>query len=67
MPTLTNLQQALKQSGDTERSRHSQLFFKTGPGQYAEGDVFLGISVPTQRKLAKEYTHLPLSDIARDG
>jgi 3-methyladenine DNA glycosylase AlkD len=38
-----------------EKSRILQVFFKTGPGQYGEGDVFLGIAVPVLRKLEGEY------------
>lgn len=39
-----------------------QRFFKTGPGEYGEGDLFRGIRVPTLRKLAKRYQKIPLSD-----
>lgn len=49
-----------------EKAQFLQGFFKTGYGQYAEGDQFLGITVPEQRKIAKEfYTQLTLEDIAQ--
>lgn len=36
-----------------------QRFFKTGPGQYAEGDIFLGLTVPQSRAIATNYMNLP--------
>jgi 3-methyladenine DNA glycosylase AlkD len=39
-----------------------QRFFKTGPGQYGEGDVFIGISVPVLRAVAMESLNLPMND-----
>lgn len=53
----------LQKMGDKEDARFLNGFFKTGVGQYGEGDIFLGIRVPAVRKLAKEYKALPLKEI----
>jgi 3-methyladenine DNA glycosylase AlkD len=49
----------LKGLGAPERARVSQSFFKTGPGEYGEGDVFVGLTVPQVRTLVKELFPLP--------
>ncbi|MGD0022180.1 MAG: DNA alkylation repair protein [Smithellaceae bacterium] len=53
----------LHKMGDKEDARFLQRFFKTGVGQYGEGDIFLGIRVPALRKLAKEYKALPPDEV----
>ena len=61
--TANEISKRLQKMGDKEDARFLQGFFKTGVGQYGEGDIFLGIRVPAIRKLAKEYNNLPLKEI----
>ncbi len=53
----------LKGIADSEIAEHSARFFKSGPGEYGEGDQFLGIRVPNQRAIAKSYSHISLNDV----
>jgi 3-methyladenine DNA glycosylase AlkD len=55
--------QKLKSLASSDVARSSARFFKTGPGQYAEGDTFVGIKVPTLRTVSKEFRALPLAQI----
>lgn len=55
----------LQGMGDPARARASQRFFKTAEGQYGAGDVFVGITVPALRKLAREAQALPLTEAVR--
>ena len=63
MMTAGMVQAELKEQADESRARHAMRFFKTGPGEYGEGDKFLGVRVPEQRKIAKKYRHLPLDEV----
>ena len=51
----------LRELGDRDIAAHSQRFFKTGKGEYGEGDIFLGIRVPIIRKCVKEYREISLT------
>ena len=54
---------SLKSKADFQRSKNLARFFKTGKGQYGEGDKFLGITVPEQRQVAKKFMDLSLGEI----
>lgn len=56
--SLTQLRKELRSLSQTKKIPDYQRFFKTGPGEYAEGDQFLGARVPDQRRLARKYRHL---------
>lgn len=62
---LAGLRQDLRAVADPQRARSLAWFFKTGKGQYGEGDKFIGITVPLQRTIARRYRDLPLRDIAQ--
>jgi 3-methyladenine DNA glycosylase AlkD len=59
------LERELQAAANPERAKSSAWFFKTGQGQYGEGDQFLGITVPLQRKIAMRFRDLPLPEIAQ--
>jgi len=60
--TLQNIRQKLQTLGNKEDAAFHQRFFKTGPGEYGEGDVFLGVRVPELRKLVKQYPDAGLKE-----
>ncbi|PIR95659.1 DNA alkylation repair protein [Candidatus Falkowbacteria bacterium CG10_big_fil_rev_8_21_14_0_10_37_18] len=63
MPRLEQLQKELRQNADKSQAAILQRFFKTGPGQYGAGDVFLGLRVPLQRQIAARYTDLSYPEL----
>jgi 3-methyladenine DNA glycosylase AlkD len=65
MLTLLNLKKELRMEASPNKAKISQRFFKTGPGEYGEGDVFLGITVPDTRKVVKGYSNLKLKEVVR--
>ena len=63
MMTANDLQTLLESMSDPVRAAHCQRFFKTGPGEYGEGDVFRGVTVPDLRKLARRWKEVPLAEM----
>lgn len=55
----------LKRYSSQKRKKANEWFFKTGKGEYGEGDKFIGVSMPNARKVAKEFTDLPLIEIRK--
>lgn len=60
---LDNLRSELKKAANPKKAQILQGFFKTGKGQYGEGDIFLGITVPQSRAIAQKFNNLAFSDI----
>lgn len=61
--SLRDIRRALKQTADPEDARFLQRFFKTGPGEYGEGDRFIGVRVPRIRAIVKQHADLPMPDV----
>ncbi len=57
-----DIEKRLKLLGNPEIAKHSQGFFKTGKGEYGEGDIFLGIRIPIIRQEIKKYKDFSLAD-----
>ena len=60
-PTLAATKKALAQRANPARAAASARFFKAGPGEYGEGDRFIGVTVPQQRQVARAFAALPLA------
>ena len=61
--SVKKIRKKLKEIGNEEKAKKHQSFFKTGPGEYGEGDIFVGVIVPELRRLAKEYKTIGINEI----
>ena len=60
---LKNIKKELRSEASIKKVKTLQRFFKTGVGQYGEGDIFLGVTVPDSRKIAIKYKELSFPEI----
>ena len=63
--TAEDVKYALKKVSDPKKAKNNAWFFKTGPGEYGEGDKFVGVTVPNMRKVARRYKNLSLDEVAK--
>ncbi len=61
----TNVINELKKYASEKRKNSNEWFFKTGKGEYGEGDKFIGVSMPNIRKAIKEFKKLPFPEIEK--
>jgi len=59
----SDVKKELKKYINKQKAEKYKSFFKTAKGDYGEGDIFLGVVVPDQRKVAKIYKDLPIDEI----
>src|SRR3989344_7766010 len=62
---LKDLRKEIGKLSNRKRAEASKWFFKTGKGEYGEGDVFNGLSVPDCRKIAKNFSNIDLGNIEK--
>ena len=65
MTTAAKVKKALKELANLEKAAFFPRFFKAGKGEYAEGDKFIGVTVPNQRKIAKRFKELSKKEVVK--
>ena len=60
---ILKIKSDIRKLADPKKAEILQRFFKTGEGEYGEGDIFLGLTVPKSRQIAKAYKNIPVSEI----
>lgn len=62
---MSNIVEELKKKANFQKAIILSRFFKTGKGEYGEGDLFLGITIPEIRKISQGYTEIPITEIEK--
>ena len=65
MGKLIEARKELYKYADKKKAKLLRRFFKTGPGEYAQGDIFIGVMVPFIRKVLKQFSGLPLAQVIK--
>ncbi len=63
--SLSQIERAIQKARNPKKASTLQRFFKTGPGEYGEGDIFFGLTVPVSRRIAKTYRTLGFPGIRK--
>src|SRR3989338_2414892 len=63
--TAKDVQHSLRKVANPEKAKFVAGYFKSGKGEYGAGDRFLGITVPVQRTIARQFADLPLTEISQ--
>ena len=65
MQTSSDVIKELSKSADPDKASFFPKFFRTGKGEYGEGDKFIGVTVPNQRKLAKKFRDIDFKELQK--
>lgn len=63
--TASDMLHRLRDVAEPDRTAVLRSFFRTGPGEYGEGDEFIGVRVPAVRALAREFRHAPVEEVEK--
>src|SRR5918996_5985443 len=63
MSKVADVRKELQSMADQDKAAILQRFFKTGPGEYGEGDILIGVIVPQSRQVAKKFSQLALGEV----
>jgi 3-methyladenine DNA glycosylase AlkD len=61
--SANEIRKRIRTLGNPERAEMSKRYFKTGPGEYGEGDIFLGLNAEQMRGLAREYQEMAIEEV----